>query len=198
MHAAAARALLKAADTLAQTRTHPTRARSPRQQEIAANLSLASRTWRTLSDSQRQTWTGLGQTWSPTPGSPPPKASSSFKRLTPFASTQASKTSCAMPPPSPTLSPTCPPSPWTPRTRPLPPVPSAPPSQAPAHSPCPSAALPFMALSRCLPPALFLPVSASPRPKTSAPLPFSTLCPARLSPLPTPTWPNSLAPPRPA
>jgi len=67
MHAAA-RALLKAADALAQTRTRPARARSPRQQEIAANLSLASRTWRTLSDSQRHAWTLLGQTWSPTPG----------------------------------------------------------------------------------------------------------------------------------
>lgn len=47
MHAAA-RALLKAADALAQARPRP---RSPRQQEIAANLSLASRTWRTLTDS---------------------------------------------------------------------------------------------------------------------------------------------------
>lgn len=81
MHAAAARALLKAADTLAQSRTRPTRARSPRQQEIAANLSLASRTWRTLSDSQRHAWTALGQTWSPTPGKAAAKGIVVFQAL---------------------------------------------------------------------------------------------------------------------
>lgn len=46
----------------------PTRIPSPRQQEITANLSLIARTWSTLTDSQRQSFVNLGQTWSPTAG----------------------------------------------------------------------------------------------------------------------------------
>lgn len=46
----------------------PARIPSPRQQEITANLSLIARTWPTLSDSQRQSFTDFGQTWSPIPG----------------------------------------------------------------------------------------------------------------------------------
>ncbi len=46
----------------------PARIPSPRQQEITANLSLIARTWPILSDSQRQSFTDFGQTWSPVPG----------------------------------------------------------------------------------------------------------------------------------
>ncbi len=72
--------LVRTADTLAaQTRQKHTR--SPRQQEVTANLSLISRTWRTLSDQQRAGWTAFGQTWSPVHGKQTAKGIVVFQAL---------------------------------------------------------------------------------------------------------------------
>lgn len=60
--------LVNAASALAAQSSRPNRTPSPRQQEITANMSLISRTWRTLSDSQRQGWHAFGQQWSPIAG----------------------------------------------------------------------------------------------------------------------------------
>ena len=57
--------MLAAASTLAARQ--PKRLPSEKQAEVTANLSLISRTWRTLTDQQRQDWTALGQVWSPNP-----------------------------------------------------------------------------------------------------------------------------------
>lgn len=42
--------LVRTADTLAAAQTRQKHTRSPRQQEVTANLSLISRTWCTLTD----------------------------------------------------------------------------------------------------------------------------------------------------
>ncbi len=54
---------LVAANTL--TARRPSRLPSEKQSQVTANLSLISRTWRTLTDQQRAGWTAFGQVWSP-------------------------------------------------------------------------------------------------------------------------------------
>ena len=59
---------LVATDKLTVAAHRPKRTPTNRQQEITANLSLISRTWRTLTQAQRDSFTALGQVWSPVHG----------------------------------------------------------------------------------------------------------------------------------
>ena len=52
---------------LAPAPRRPEHLPSDRQQNITANFSLIARTWRTLTESQRDGFCAFGQTWSPNP-----------------------------------------------------------------------------------------------------------------------------------
>lgn len=66
---------------LVRARYRPQRIRTPFQQQVTANMSLISRTWRTLSDRQREGWSAFGHTWSPTPGKSTAKGITVFQAL---------------------------------------------------------------------------------------------------------------------
>lgn len=59
---------LVATDSLTVASHRPERIPSNRQQEIRANMALISRTWRTLTQAQRDGFAAFGQTWSPIKG----------------------------------------------------------------------------------------------------------------------------------
>lgn len=66
---------------LVRAQRRPKRIRTPFQQQVTANMSLISRTWRTLTDRQREGWIAFGQTWSPTPGKSTAKGITVFQAL---------------------------------------------------------------------------------------------------------------------